>query len=73
MSGSTAIQRRVRAALKARRIKSQNQLARNVGITSSYLSMILTGSRNPSLRLATLLEEHTGIPAREFAQEEVHP
>lgn len=48
--------------------KSQGWLARELGVSSAYLSMILSGRRHPSLTVASKLEAVTGIPAREFAE-----
>lgn len=48
--------------------KSQNDLAREIGITPAYFSMILSGDRRPSLPIAIKLEQFTGIPAEEFAE-----
>lgn len=59
-------QARVRRLLKGG--KSQNDLAREIGISPAYLSMILAGKRRPSLPLAFKLEEFTGIPAEEFVE-----
>jgi transcriptional regulator with XRE-family HTH domain len=58
---------RIRARLK-RQKKSQNQLATELGISKAHLSQILSGKRRPSLPLALLLEEKTGVPARDFAE-----
>jgi len=55
----------VRLYLAQRQI-SQATLARELGITPSHLSQIISGHETPSLRLATRLEHLTGIPAREF-------
>lgn len=46
--------------------KTQNWLAAEVGITPSYLSLILAGRREPSLRVAVRLEQVTGVSASEF-------
>ena len=52
----------------ARTGQSQNGLAREMGITPAYFSMILAGERRPSLPVAIKLEQFTGIPAEEFAE-----
>ena len=40
-----------------RRNLSQNELARQVGITSGYLSQLISGSRSPSARVRRRLQE----------------
>ena len=61
--------KQIRKQLKAEG-RSQNQLARDLGISQAHLSQILTGIRSPSLRVASRLEDATGIPAREFAAQD---
>lgn len=51
---------------KQRPHKSQGSLARDLGISKNYMSMILSGRRRPSGRIAVLIEDRTGIPARDF-------
>lgn len=63
----TDIKQRVRAKLK-RHKRNQEWLAAQLGISRSYLSMILSGQRRPSLPLAVKLEEMTGVKMREFAE-----
>jgi transcriptional regulator with XRE-family HTH domain len=48
--------------------KTQDWLAGEIGISSPFLSQILSGQRTPSLNTAARIEELTGIPAREFAE-----
>lgn len=61
------IKQRVRAGLK-RKKRTQVWLAGQLGISTSHLSMILSGTRRPSLVLALRLEEATGVSVREFAE-----
>lgn len=63
----TERQRRIRRIAK-RANKSQNDLAREIGISPAYLSMILAGIRRPSLFVACKLEKATGIPAQAFVE-----
>jgi transcriptional regulator with XRE-family HTH domain len=58
--------RRLRAWLKTSR-RSQVSLAKELGISTPYISMLLAGQRTPSLPVAKRLQEITGIPAAEFA------
>ena len=48
--------------------KSQNALARELGISHAYMSAIVNGTRRPSLPLAFKLQAATGIPAEEFVE-----
>lgn len=66
---TTALKRRVNAAMKARGFQSQNALARKAGIGTGYLSMILAGKRHPRYPLAVTLEELTGIEATAFLEQ----
>lgn len=59
------LQRRVTAVLKRDGI-SQNQLARELGVSEAYLSMIVRRKRQPSLPVALRLEARTGIPVKAF-------
>lgn len=43
-------------------------LAREIGISPSYLTMILAGKKVPSLRVAKRFQEVTSIPATDFDQ-----
>jgi transcriptional regulator with XRE-family HTH domain len=45
---------------------TQQWLADELGITASYVAMILNGHRTPSLPVAKQLEDLTGIPATAF-------
>jgi transcriptional regulator with XRE-family HTH domain len=45
---------------------NQRWLAGELGITASYVTMILNGRRTPSLQVAKRLEDLTGIPATAF-------
>lgn len=66
---NTDIQRRVRKVLRRQKPpKTQEWLADQLGISKSYLSMILAGKRRPSLPLAIALEDKTGVPMRDFAE-----
>lgn len=60
----------VRVILSKRGI-TQKELAAELGIHETHLSAILAGRDFPSLSLAVRLENITGIPARDFAQQEV--
>lgn len=44
---------------------TQSDFARAVGVSKSYLSLILAGKRGPSLRVAAAIEKETGgeVPA----------
>ena len=50
--------------------KTQRWLAAQIGISTTYLTLILNGDKCPSLRLAKRLEHLTGVPAGEFCPEE---
>lgn len=50
---------------------TQKELAAQLGIHETHLSAILAGRDFPSLSLAARIEDLTGIPARDFAQQEV--
>ena len=41
-------------------------LAQQVGVSASYITMILAGRRTPSLKLAKKLAETTGVAATKF-------
>jgi plasmid maintenance system antidote protein VapI len=43
-------------------------LAKELGISRSYLSMLLNGDRRMSLEMAVRLERLTGVDLREFAK-----
>lgn len=58
---------RVRRALK-RRTLTQDALAKQLGISPSYLSQILAGKRRAPLTVALAIQDSLGIPARDFAQ-----
>lgn len=62
------VHKRVDAWLR-KRGQNQNDLADAVGIRASHLSMILTGSRAPSLRVAKRLQEITRIRATAFVSD----
>ena len=47
--------------------QTQRELARQLGISKSHLSMIVNGDRQPSLPLALLIEEVTGVPVATLA------
>ncbi|NLH75552.1 MAG: helix-turn-helix transcriptional regulator [Acidobacteria bacterium] len=47
---------------KAKKGLSGSELAREFGITNAHLSMLLSGKRIPSRRLAQRISEITGIP-----------
>lgn len=46
--------------------RTQAWLADKIGVSSNYVTMILSGTRTPSLRVAKRLQEVTGISAVEF-------
>ncbi len=58
---------RIRAQLK-RQKHSQKWLATRLGISPSYVSMLISGQRQPSLALALRLSEETGVPVSDFAK-----
>lgn len=41
---------------------TQQALAGKLGIQSSYVSLITSGQRQPSLKLALRISEETGVP-----------
>lgn len=47
--------------------KTQDWLAEQLGVTSSYVSFLLAGKRTPSLDVAIKIERLTGIAPRHFA------
>jgi transcriptional regulator with XRE-family HTH domain len=51
--------------------KSQEEIAAKVKITPSHMSMVVTGKRNPSLRLALALEAATGVPVKTMSAKRV--
>jgi transcriptional regulator with XRE-family HTH domain len=59
------VKHRIRTWLRGRG-QSQQWLADELGITASYVAMILNGRRTPSLPVAKRLEDLTGIPATAF-------
>lgn len=60
------IKRRIRVWLAAQG-KTQNWLAKELDVPRSQLSMVLSGARNPGLRMALALEAKTGVVrAEEF-------
>lgn len=61
-----AVARKVKAHLKREGI-SQNQFAREMGVSHGYMSELMHGTKRPGLRLALRMEQATGIPVREFA------
>ena len=62
---ATAAPSRLRVWLKVSR-RSQTSLAKEVGLSAAYLSMLIAGVRTPSLQVAKRLQAVTGIPATEF-------
>lgn len=48
--------------------RSMAWLADELGISRSYLHMLLSGDRRMSLAMAVQLEEKTGVSIREFAK-----
>lgn len=48
------------------RNKPQKWLAARVGVSETYFTLILRGAKKPSLKLATAIEDETGIPASEW-------
>lgn len=60
------LQRKI-AAVLAREGISQNQLARECGVSTAYLSLIAQRKRQPSLPVALRLQARTGIPVEAFA------
>jgi transcriptional regulator with XRE-family HTH domain len=62
---TASIRRRVRIYL-AEHDLTQRQLAAELDIDESYLSLIIRGLRYPPREIALRLEAKLGIPAREF-------
>lgn len=54
------------AAFMEKRGKTQDWLAEQLGVTASYVSLLLAGKRTPSLDIATKIERITGIAPRHF-------
>lgn len=52
----------------ARQKRTQQWLATELGVSPSYLSLILSGQRKVSWNMAVRLERVTGINAREFME-----
>lgn len=48
---------------------TQAELAEKLGISQPFLSQIVNGQRSPSLELAALIEDKTGVPMRALAKE----
>ncbi len=63
------------AEYKAKKAITARVLARELGISESYLSEILAGKRTPSKKLASQISEKTGIPVLNllYPREEVRP
>jgi transcriptional regulator with XRE-family HTH domain len=51
--------------------RTQAWLADQVGVSANYITMILSGARTPSLKVATKLADITGIPSRKFIASDV--
>lgn len=49
--------------------QTQVELAERLGISQPFLSQIVNGQRSPSLELAALIEDVTGVPMRSLARE----
>lgn len=47
---------------------TQVELAKRLGISQAHLSQIIGGQRSPSLELAALIEDETGVPMRALAK-----
>ena len=45
--------------LRERRM-TQREFAERIGVSRSYLSMLISGSKIPSLKIATKIEKETG-------------
>lgn len=59
----------VRRRLKSRKPPmTQGELAAALGISAPHLSNLLNGKRRMSLHMAIALEQHTGVPAKSFAE-----
>ena len=50
----------------ARSGRTQSALAAELGVSTAYIAMIVSGKRTPSLAIAKELSELTGIPATDF-------
>jgi transcriptional regulator with XRE-family HTH domain len=48
---------------------TQVELAKRLRISQAHLSQIMNGLRSPSLELAVLIEDETGVPMRSLARE----
>lgn len=48
---------------------SQIALARRLGISKSYMSMLVSGDRQPALDLAIEIEKATGVPVASLVTE----
>ncbi len=60
---------RLKQWLKDREM-TQRELAGRLGITDAHMSSIVRGDDTPGLALAVRIEDLTGIPARDFAQQQ---
>lgn len=49
---------------------TQVALAAKLQISQAHLSLILSGQRSPSIELAALIEDETGVPMRSFVSSE---
>jgi transcriptional regulator with XRE-family HTH domain len=50
---------------------TQDAIARELGITAAYVSLIASGKRQPALRLALRIESVTGVPAASLVMKAV--
>lgn len=50
-------------------VKNQRKLAKEVGVTESYISHIVAGRRTPSLRVAERISKVLGCSVDEFIME----
>ena len=66
MDTSTAIGK---LASVCKALGGQRQLAKVIGVTDGFISMVLRGRRVPGRRLASLLQAKFGIPVSEWDTE----
>jgi transcriptional regulator with XRE-family HTH domain len=50
---------------------TQDAIARQLGITGAYVSLIAAGKRQPALKLALRIEALTGVPVASLVSPEV--
>lgn len=53
-------------AMEAKGLTDES-LAKLVGVSRPFITRIKNGKRKPSIEVAAKLEQHTGVPAADFA------